>query len=131
MTATPSEKTPFLARRLQSALILAALACAPGFSGCAALTGAVTGAFTGAVDAPAEVYRYHREEFAEHPEYWITTIVTVPVGIVLGPLAGFGKGLSLDCAWAAGHGRYGEAFKTYGNPSVWRPYTFHWNRTKP
>jgi hypothetical protein len=131
MTATPTSETPFRARRLQSILILAALVFSAGSTGCAALTGAVTGVFTGPVDAPAEVYRYHRDEFEEHPEYWMTTIVTVPVGLVLGPLAGFGKGLSLDCAWIAGKGRYGEAYRTYDNASVWRPYTFHWNRTTP
>jgi len=37
--------------------------------GCATLTGLVTGAFTGAVDAPAQVYRYHHATFDYHPEY--------------------------------------------------------------
>jgi hypothetical protein len=97
-------------------------------SGCAAFTGLVTGAFTGAVDAPAEVYRTHRGEFTRNPIYWpFSLFFFVPLGIAVGPLAGFGKGLAIDVeSVILDKTTYGEAFGTYKEPSVWRPYTLHW-----
>lgn len=97
-------------------------------SGCATLTGLVTGAFTGAVDAPAQVYRYHRGDFARNPIYWPFNILFfVPLGIAFGPLAGMGKGIALDVETVIlGKESYGEVFGTYREASIWRPYTIHW-----
>jgi hypothetical protein len=96
-------------------------------SGCATVTGLVSGAFTGAVDAPAQVYRLHREAFAEEPIYWpINICVCVPLGILFGPLMGFAKGMALDCECLIGQQTYGPVFGTYAEPSIWRPYTIHW-----
>jgi hypothetical protein len=95
--------------------------------GCAAMTGLVTGAFTGAVDAPAQVYRYHRAEMDHHPEYWAYNVLLMgPVGFATGALAGFVKGLSLDIQWLIGRVRYDRVFTKYKNYSVWRPFTIHW-----
>lgn len=95
--------------------------------GCAALPGLLTGAFTGAVDAPAQVYRHHRGTFDRHPEYWpFNLILFVPLGIVVGPLAGFSKGIGLDIQWFLNQVSYGKAFGTYKDESIWRPYTIHW-----
>ncbi len=96
-------------------------------TGCAALTGLVTGAFTGAVDAPAEVYRHNAGDFTRNPLFWPFDILFfVPLGIAAGPIAGFGKGLALDCQWIIDETPYSRAFGTYKEPSVWRPYTIHW-----
>ena len=104
-----------------------AIAAVGATSGCATMTGLVTGAFTGAVDAPSQVYRLHREAFAEDPIYWpINVCVFVPVGFVLGPVVGFAKGMALDCEWLIGKQTYGPVFGTYGDASIWRPYTIHW-----
>lgn len=95
--------------------------------GCAALPGMISGAFTGAVDAPAQVYRYHRGEFDRHPELWpYNLILFIPLGIAVGPLAGFAKGLGVDVQWFLGQVSYEKAFGTYREESVWRPYTIHW-----
>jgi hypothetical protein len=115
--------------RVRTALALAAaLASTLSSSGCACLTGLVTGAFTGAVDAPAQVYRYHRGDFHRNPIYWPFNILFfVPLGIAAGPIAGAGKGLALDIeAVILDRTTYGQAFGTYQEPSVWRPYTIHW-----
>ena len=95
--------------------------------GCAAMTGMLTGAFTGAVDAPAQVYRYHRGEFDRHPELWVYNLLLfIPLGIAVGPLAGFAKGIGLDVQWLLNQLTYPKAFTTYKDESVWRPYTIHW-----
>src|SRR5438445_375015 len=85
------------AHALAFGLLLGALSST---SGCATLAGLTTGAFTGAVDAPAEVYRHHRGEFDRNPIYHgFNVAFFVPLGIIVGPLAGMGKGLSLDVQW--------------------------------
>lgn len=109
---------------LAFALGLCALSTA---SGCATMTGLVTGFGTGAVDAPAQVYRTHREDFAENPIYWPANIIVfVPLGMVVGPLAGFCKGVALDVQKLMGQIEYAPVFSTYGDSSIWRPYTIHW-----
>ncbi|MEZ6188296.1 MAG: hypothetical protein R3F62_25250 [Planctomycetota bacterium] len=96
-------------------------------SGCTALPGLVTGAFTGAVDAPAQVYRYHRGAFDRHPEYWVFNLLLfVPLGIMTGPFAGFGKGVGIDVEWFLDHVTYEKAYTTYRDESIWRPFTIHW-----
>jgi hypothetical protein len=96
-------------------------------TGCATLTGLTTGAFTGAVDAPAEVYRYHRGEFERDPMFWAFDVMFfVPLGFAAGPLVGAGKGLALDTEWLVNKIGYGPVFGTYNEPSIWRPYTIHW-----
>lgn len=110
--------------RWPAVLLVGALTFAPG---CASLTGLVTGAFTGAIDAPAQVYRYNRDTFEDHPEYWIwNLLVFVPVGLVVGPLAGLSKGVGLDVEWMLNEIGYGPVFGSYDRPSIWRPYTIHW-----
>ena len=104
-----------------------AVGAIPATSGCAAMTGLVTGAFAGAVDAPAQVYRTHRDGFAEDPIYWpLNIFVFVPLGIFFGPLVGFCKGMALDCEWVIGKQTYGPVFGSYEEASIWRPYTIHW-----
>jgi hypothetical protein len=96
-------------------------------SGCATVTGLATGVVTGAVDAPAEVYRHHREEFHAQPLYWsLNVLVGASVGLVLGPLAGGAKGLALDMERLIGRTTYGPVFASYDEASIWRPYTFRW-----
>jgi hypothetical protein len=99
-----------------------------GHTGCAGLTGFATGAFTGAVDAPAQVYRNHRGEFHRNPIYWpFNLLFFIPIGFVVGPLAGMGKGLALDVdVVVLGRTSYAEAFGTYEDPSIWRPFTMAW-----
>ena len=104
-----------------------ALGTAASTSGCATVTRLATGAFTGAVDAPAQVYRTHREGFAEDPIYWpLNVCIFVPLGIAFGPLVGFCKGVALDCGWVVGKTDYAQVFGGYAEPSIWRPYTIHW-----
>ena len=92
------------------------------------MTGLVTGAFTGAVDCPAEIYRHHQLEFLEHPSYWpVNIIVFVPVGIVLGPITGFAKGVALDMEKLLRQTDYGAVFGSYDQVSIWRPYSFGWH----
>lgn len=112
----------------RAAVVLLALLLSLGTQGCATLTGLVTGAFTGAVDAPAQVYRYHRSYFDRNPIYWpFNVFLFVPVGIAAGPIVGFGKGLALDIQWAfLDQVSYGRVFGSYRESSVWRPYTIHW-----
>ncbi len=96
-------------------------------TGCATVTGTVTGAFTGAIDLPAEVYRANPKAFHEHPLcYGFDAIVVAPMGVVLGPLMGFIKGLSLDIQWAVGKVSYSDVFGSYERESIWRPHTIHW-----
>lgn len=97
-------------------------------SGCATLPGILTGGFTGAVDAPAQVYRYHEGTFHRHPEYWVWNLLLfVPLGIAGGPFAGLSKGVGLDVQWFLNDVTYREVFTDYGNQSIWRPYTIHWD----
>ncbi len=110
--------------RLAVLLLTPFLLSAPG---CASLTGLVTGAFTGCIDAPAQVYRHHRKEMDRHPDYWVYNILLFfPLGLGVGPLAGFAKGVGIDIQWLLNQLDYGEAFGTYRDASVWRPYTIHW-----
>lgn len=114
-------------RRAPLAALALCLAATVSQSGCAAFAGLLTGAFTGAVDAPAQVYRNQPGEFHRNPIYWPFNIFFfVPVGMAVGPLAGFGKGLALDIEWLLNRTPYSRAFGTYKEPSVWRPYTIHW-----
>lgn len=95
--------------------------------GCAAMTGLVTGSFTGVVDAPAQVYRYHRAEMNHNPVYWAYNILFFgPIGFVTGGIAGFVKGLAIDIQWMTGRIRYHRVYTTYKDYSVWRPFTIHW-----
>ncbi|MBL4844467.1 MAG: hypothetical protein JKY65_02980 [Planctomycetes bacterium] len=129
MIASPA--SPSRRRRRQNAFAAVFLsAILIGAPGCATLTGFVTGAFTGAVDAPAQIYRINKGTFDYHPEYWIFNILFfVPVGLVVGPLAGMVKGAALDIQWAfLDQASYGKAFGTYSKSSIWRPYTIHWLR---
>ena len=98
-------------------------------SGCATITGTVTGAFTGAVDAPAETYRHNEEMFERYPIlFGPDVLIMAPVGIVTGPLCGLGKGIALDVQWVMGDVEYGDVFGSYGETSIWRPYTLDWGR---
>lgn len=96
--------------------------------GCATITGLATGAFTGLVDGPAQVARRYEETYYKHPEYWALNILIVaPASFVLGPFFGMVKGIAVDVQWMRDETRYGDAFGTYGPPSIWRPYTQHFN----
>jgi hypothetical protein len=102
-------------------------ALAAGGSGCATITATATGALTGLVDGPAEVARAKEDTFRDHPEYWVLDVVVVaPLAAVFGPLGGFIKGIAVDVQWIRGEVTYGRAFGTYQGPSVWRPWTMHW-----
>lgn len=97
------------------------------FSGCATVVGTVSGAPAGAIDAPAETYRHNREAFDEFPVlHGLNVLVVAPIGAVSGPVLGLCKGLSLDVQCALGHQNYSNVFGTYGNASIWRPYTLQW-----
>lgn len=115
------------ARRVRLAAGLLALALTVGSPGCATLPGMLTGGFTGAVDAPAQVYRYHRAHFDRNPIWWpFNLVLFVPLGIATGPLVGMAKGVALDVQWLIGQIGYGRVFTTYREPSIWRPFTIHW-----
>jgi hypothetical protein len=117
--STPSRRV-----RLVGGLLALVLAASPG---CATLPGLLTGAFTGAVDAPAQVYRYHRAHFDRNPIYWpFNLALFVPLGIATGPLVGMAKGIALDVQWLIGQVGYQRVFATYREPSIWRPFTIHW-----
>ena len=104
------------------------LAAALSTAGCATVTGLVSGAFTGSVDCTAEIYRHNSEAFEDQPTYWAPTVlVFVPVGIVLGPVVGFAKGIALDMEKLIGETNYGPVFGGYDKVSIWRPYTFGWH----
>lgn len=111
-------------RILTTTVLVAALFV---FSGCAMITGTATGAFTGGVDAPAETYRAKRAEFDEFPMlHGLNALFMGPVGVVTGPVLGLVKGLSLDIQWTIGQVDYAEVFGSYGQASIWRPWTFQW-----
>jgi hypothetical protein len=111
--------------------ILVAAAGLYVLTGCASLTGLVTGPFTGAVDAPAQVYRQNPAWFDQYPITWsLNVLVVAPIGIVCGAPVGFAKGIALDVQWAIDHIDYGSAFEGYGPATVWRPYTWQWNRKR-
>jgi hypothetical protein len=96
--------------------------------GCATVTGTVTGALTGAVDAPAETYRHNREAFEKEPMlFGVNALGMGAVGIVTGPVFGLGKGLSLDVQCLIGQMDYRTVFRSYDEPSIWRPHTVHWS----
>lgn len=102
-------------------------ALAFGASGCATITGTVTGAFTGLIDGPAEVARHNEEAFRDHPDFWILDVLVVaPLACAVGPLAGLIKGIAIDVQWIRDEMDYGTAFGTYQAPSVWRPWTLHY-----
>ena len=61
----------------------------------------------------------------------LDVLVIGPVGCVLGPLAGFGKGISLDVQWCIGQVRYGNVFGSYREESIWRPWTWEWPTIVP
>ena len=94
--------------------------------GCATVTGVVTGAPMGLVDAPSQVYYHGKKSFDEHPEYWtVNVLIIAPLGFVLGPVGGLVKGIAADMRCLTGQTSYGEVFGTYGQESVWRPWTIH------
>jgi len=96
-------------------------------TGCATVTGTVTGAFTGALDLPVETYRANPEFFHDSPiAYGFDALIMGPVGLVLGPVMGFFKGLSLDIQWVAQQVSYRDVFGSYQPQSIWRPHTLHW-----
>lgn len=96
-------------------------------TGCATIMGTATGALTGAVDMPAEAYRHNKMDFENQPMlYGLDVLFLSPVGIVLGPLTGFVKGVSLDVGWIAGKVSYGDVFLSYREASIWRPHTYYW-----
>ncbi len=100
-------------------------------TGCATVTGAATGLPTGTIDAPAETYRHNRQAFDNYPFlHGLNVLVMAPVGAVTGPVWGFGKGIALDVQCAIGHQKYENVFKSYDNPSIWRPYTLQWDTKK-
>ncbi len=107
--------------------VLILLAVATTLTGCATVTGTASGAPMGAIDAPAETYRHNREAFDQYPIlHGLNVVVMVPVGVVTGPVLGFGKGIALDVQCALGHQTYDNVFATYDEPSIWRPYTIRW-----
>ena len=100
-------------------------------TGCATIMGTGTGALTGMVDLPAQAYRLNKPAFENHPMlFGVTTVVLAPVGIVLGPVSGFFKGVSLDVQWVTGKVRCGDVFFSYNNASIWRPHTYYWLNKK-
>jgi len=112
--------------KILGAFVLAAVLL--GCCGCAGITGLVTGAFTGAVDLPAETYRHNQLAFEHNPMlYGLDCLIVAPLGIAGGPVVGLCKGLSLDVEWVCGWMRYDQAFGTYKEASVWRPWTIHWS----
>lgn len=103
----------------------------PLFTGCATITGTATGAATGAVDAPAQTYRENRDSFEKYPILHSVNVVGMgTVGVLAGPVLGFGKGLSLDVQWLIGQQQYPIMFGTYEPQSIWRPFTLQWEQTR-
>lgn len=112
-------------RMLAPSLLLLALPVGLG-TGCATITGIVTGAPTGLVDAPSQVYRHNSDDFDEHPEYWAFDILIVaPLGFVLGPVVGLVKGVAADVRNLTGKTPLEDVWGSYGDASIWRPWTFH------
>ncbi|MFT5285849.1 MAG: hypothetical protein ACI8TQ_002017 [Planctomycetota bacterium] len=97
-------------------------------SSCATITGTLTGAVTGIVDGPAAVAQKYEQDLSKHPEYWVLNILfTMPLAVICGPVAGFIKGIAIDIQWLRDEVDYSEAFDTYDDVSIWRPWTFHWS----
>ena len=114
-------------RGLRAVGLFAAASC---LSGCATITGTVTGPFTGFVDLPTEIIR-EQELATDAGHTWLIAMVAAPVGFVGGPIFGFIKGVALDVSALNGSLSYSEEFGTYDRASVWRPYTFYWDRSEP
>lgn len=109
------------------ALVLALLLVLGASPGCATLPGMLTGAFTGAVDAPMQVYRGRRTFFDRNPIYWpFNALFFGTLGVMAGPIVGMVKGLAIDIQWLLEQVNYSSVFTTYGDDSIWRPYTIHW-----
>ena len=113
--------------RLCAAGLLAASTC---LTGCSTITGTVTGAFTGFVDLPTEIIR-EQELATDSGDTWLIAMVAAPIGFVGGPIFGFIKGVALDVSALNGSLTYSEEFNTYGRASVWRPYTYYWDTSRP
>lgn len=103
------------------------LAAAASLSGCATVTGVVTGAFTGFVDFPSEVVRTQQMK-TDAASTWGIVILTAPVGAALGPAFGFVKGVALDVSAVSGTLTVGEEFGSYARTSVWRPFSYDWQK---
>ena len=118
-----SRTTPLL---ILCQLLLVSLLVSTNAS-CATITGTLTGAVTGIVDGPAQVARKYEDQLSKHPEYWsLNILVVMPMAVIVGPLAGFMKGIAIDIQWLRDEIDYSEAFDTYEDASIWRPWTFHW-----
>lgn len=113
-------------RRLALACLL--VAAAP-LQGCATVTGVVTGAFTGFVDFPSEVVRQQQLK-TDASSTWAIVIVAAPVGFALGPAFALVKGVALDVSAVSGTLTVGEEFGTYGRASVWRPFSYDWQKKR-
>ena len=118
---------------MRTAAIVALVVGLSVFTGCAMITGTATGALTGAVDAPAETYRHNVGTFEEYPMlHGGNVLIMGPIGIGTGPVLGLTKGLALDVQCCiVGDVRYGDVFGTYGQRSIWRPYTSQWPASAP
>jgi hypothetical protein len=97
---------------------------------CATITGIATGALTGLIDGPRQVATHYEDTYHKHPEYWAANVLIIaPLSCAFGPFFGMVKGIALDVQWLCGETRYCEAFGSLGRPSIWRPYTIHFNTT--
>ncbi|MCA8957270.1 MAG: hypothetical protein KDC87_14435 [Planctomycetes bacterium] len=113
--------------RLLRASAACAVLCVP-FGSCAAITGLGTGAVTGLVDFPSTVIarEFTDDDPADQSSFWAATFVLWPVGVVVGPVLGFCKGLALDVNTLSGRTTSSEVFGSYGKASVWRPFEWSW-----
>ena len=121
MRASKANQLSFIRRLLAAGLLL----CAS--SSCATITGTLTGALTGMIDGPAAVAGEYEEDLSKHPEYWtLNILIAMPLSVILGPVAGFIKGIAIDIQWLRDEVDYSEAFDSYEPVSIWRPWTMHW-----
>lgn len=78
------------------------------------------------VCAPLSLNPRGDENPVDDPGAFVVTVFLVPLGLVVGPVMGFCKGLALDYSWITGRASYGEIYSTYGRASIWRPYHWQW-----
>jgi hypothetical protein len=92
---------------------------------------AVTGLFTGAVTGSYDITRTMVDEGVDDPDHLTAVIVLGPVGVILGPVLGFFKGLALDyTCLTTEEVSYGDIYGSMGKASVWRPFAWNWMEPK-
>ncbi|MEZ6036060.1 MAG: hypothetical protein R3F29_01180 [Planctomycetota bacterium] len=99
-------------------------------AGCSTITGTLTGPFTGFVDLPREIM-HEQHMRPDAASTWVVALFAAPVGAACGPVFGFVKGIALDINAMNGTLSTAEEFGTMNRASVWRPYAFDWQQSRP